>query len=132
MMGEQSIKVGNWSICPSNRNTLVADSGTWTPPSLRYQPVILSDDDAPVHSNWDKILNHIGAGPERGLREPRGHRRASRPASISLGLGRHMIRHPFSPLPYLFLFGPENTGKSIFHGSIDPVDDERLCTADRS
>ena len=30
---------------------------------LTLQPAILGDDECPAHSNWDKILNHIGARP---------------------------------------------------------------------
>lgn len=29
-----------------------------------------------------------------------------------------MVREPFSPLPYLFFYGPQNSGKSIFHEAV--------------
>ena len=42
-----------------------------------------------------------------------------------------MIKHPFQPLPYLFLYGPENNGKSIFHESIALLMTEGCVPADR-
>ena len=36
---------------------------------LRYEPAILSDEECPSHSNWDKILNHIGQDLNAGLRD---------------------------------------------------------------
>jgi hypothetical protein len=43
-----------------------------------------------------------------------------------------MIRYPFSPLPYLFLYGPENSGKSIFHEAIALLMTKGCVPADRA
>ena len=87
---------------------------------LRYEPAILSDEECPSHSNWDKILNHIGQDLNAGLRDAPWAQKAGikTGAQYLLAWVACMIRHPFSPLPYLFLFGPENSGKSIFHEAI--------------
>ena len=43
-----------------------------------------------------------------------------------------MIKYPFQPLPYLFLYGPENNGKSIFHESIALLMTKGCVPADRA
>ena len=43
-----------------------------------------------------------------------------------------MIRYPFKKLPYLFLYGPENSGKSIFHESIALLMTKGCVPADRA
>ena len=42
------------------------------------------------------------------------------------------LRRPFEPLPYLFLFGPENSGKSIIHEAIDLLVTKGVTRADRA
>ena len=36
-----------------------------------------------------------------------------------------LLRDPFQPLPYLFLYGNQNSGKSILHQAIASADDQR-------
>jgi len=43
-----------------------------------------------------------------------------------------MIRFPFDPLPYLFFYGPENSGKSIFHEAIALLITQGCVSADRA
>ena len=51
--------------------------------------------------------------------------------NISLAWIAWIIRFPFSPLPYLFLYGPENSGKSIFHEAIALLMTKGCVPADR-
>ncbi len=44
----------------------------------------------------------------------------------------NVLRHPFSPLPYLFLYGPENSGKSIFHEAFGILVTRGVVKADQA
>lgn len=86
-------------------------------PQLAIKPAPPNDGQESQHPHWDMILDHIGFSMNRVLRDA--------PWAIESGIitGRQylqawyasILRQPFAPLPYLFLFGPENSGKSIFH-----------------
>ncbi len=101
---------------------------------LRYRPATLGDDEQPQHPHWDKILNHIGQDLNAALREAPWAQRAGikTGAQYLLAWIASMIRYPFSPLPYLFLYGPENSGKSIFHEAIDLLMTKGCVMADRA
>lgn len=69
------------------------------------------------HPHWDKMLAHIGQSWDDPI--------AADPFMQKYGIfdGADYlrawiactIRHPESPLPYIFLVGPQNTGKSLCH-----------------
>ena len=94
---------------------------------FRFEPAILGDDDYPKHPHWDKVLNHIGQDLNAAIREAPWAQRAGiqTGAQYLRAWISAMIRFPFAKLPYLFLYGPENGGKSIFHEAI-AVDDQGL------
>lgn len=102
-------------------------------PQLRYPPAILADDEVPKHPHWNKILDHIGNELDEVL--------ADYMWAIRYGIktGRQylqlwiasMVREPFEPLPYLFLYGPENSGKSILHEAIGKLITGGICRADK-
>lgn len=84
-------------------------------PQLRFDP---SPRDAgePSHPHWDMVVEHIGTDLTPHLKTLDW----AKEAGILTG-GDYLkawyacvIRHPFEPLPYLFFFGPQNSGKSIF------------------
>jgi hypothetical protein len=87
---------------------------------FKYKPAELADDEIPCHPHWDLIFDHIGHELTPRLREL--------PWAIDAGIrtGADYLRawvacafrDPFQPTPYLFFFGPENSGKSIFHESL--------------
>jgi hypothetical protein len=101
---------------------------------LRYEPAILGDEEQPSHAHWDKVLNHIGQELNAGLRESLWAQKAGMKtgAQYLLAWIACMIRYPFSPLPYLFLYGPENSGKSIFHEAIALLMTKGCVPADRA
>jgi phage/plasmid-associated DNA primase len=80
----------------------------------------LADDEVPHHPHWDLIFEHIGHELTPMLREL--------PWAVDAGIrtGADYLRawvacafrDPFQPTPYLFFFGPENSGKSIFHEAL--------------
>ncbi len=86
----------------------------------KYQPASPDYDDSPQHPHWDKILDHIGNDLTATIKSLDWCQKAN------ILTGRDylihwiacMLREPFEPLPYLFMFGPQNSGKSIFHEAI--------------
>jgi len=87
---------------------------------FRFKPAELADDEAPSHPHWDLIFEHIGHELTPTLREL--------PWAVDAGIrtGADYLRawvacafrDPFQPTPYLFFFGPEDSGKSIFHEAL--------------
>ena len=101
---------------------------------LRFEPAVLDDDEAPKHPHWDKVLNHIGQDLNAPLRDsPWAQKAGIRTGAQYLRAWiACLIKYPFSPLPYLFLYGPENSGKSIFHESIALLMTKGCVPADRA
>lgn len=69
---------------------------------------------------WTAVLRHVGHALTEPLREMEWAKRHK----ISTGLDyllcwcASMFQEPLEPLPYLFLHGPQNSGKSIFHEAL--------------
>lgn len=72
---------------------------------LKHQP-------ASNHPHWDMVLNHCGE-----LLEVESHSLATGGDYLRLWIAC-LIRHEDEKLPYLFLTGPQNSGKSILHEAI--------------
>ena len=99
---------------------------------FKYKPAELADDEIPCHPHWDMIFEHIGHELTPVLREL--------PWAIDANLrtGADYLRawvacafrDPFQPLPYLFFFGPENSGKSIFYESLQRLVTKGVVKAD--
>jgi hypothetical protein len=92
-----------------------------------------TDIDSPQHPFWDKVLSHTGSG----LNEALGELTWAKDAGITCGRDyltswiASLIRFPFEPLPYLYLFGPENSGKSILFEAISHLFTAGVVDADR-
>lgn len=71
------------------------------------------------HPHWDMIYNHIGQSLDTAVRATEWCQRwgLQSGADYLRCWMASLIRHPFEPLPYLFLYGPQDSGKSIFHES---------------
>jgi len=101
---------------------------------FRFQPAELTDDDVPHHPHWDKICDHIGTELTPALKVLPW----AQQAGIKTGADylRAWIactfRCPFQPTPYLFLFGSENCGKSIFYESLQLLVTKGVVKADRA
>ncbi len=80
------------------------------------------------HPHWDLILDHVGNSLDAHL------------TGTEFATGREylqawfasVIRHPFQPLPYLFVCGPENSGKSILHEAFRLLVTSGVERADRA
>jgi hypothetical protein len=84
---------------------------------LRFKP---SQIENPVHPNWDKIYDHIGIGLSHAVQED-SWCRANGILTGSEYLKcwtASLFQYPMEPLPYLFYYGPQNSGKSIFHEAL--------------
>ena len=94
---------------------------------FKFKPAELADDEVPHHPHWDMIFEHIGRELTPALREL--------PWAIAANIrtGADIFAPgwpapsaiPSSPLPYLFFFGPEDSGKSIFYESLAASDEGR-------
>ena len=101
---------------------------------FKYKPAELADDEIPCHPHWDLIFDHIGHELTPALRDLPW----AVEANIRTGADylRSWVacafRDPFQPLPYLFFFGPENSGKSIFYESLQRLVTKGVVKADRA
>ena len=77
-----------------------------------------ADTDGP-HPHWDMILKHCFKDLTGALQELPWAQEANIKTGADYGLAwmACLLREPLQPLPYLFLFGDENCGKSIFFES---------------
>lgn len=69
------------------------------------------------HPHWDMIFEHCGQDLDDPLKEMQWGKEYGilTGADYLLAWIAAMLRHPYEPLPYLFFYGPQNSGKSIFH-----------------
>lgn len=100
-------------------------------PKLKYKPEPYEPGDSP-HPHWDMILEHTGADLTANLKELTWAQKNG----ITTGkdyLQRWialMIREPFEHLPYLYLWGNQNTGKTILHQAIQTLMEGGVMRAD--
>ena len=101
-------------------------------PQLRFPPAPRSDDLS--HPHWDMIFDHIG----RDLDETIKDLDWAKACNIRTG-GDYLrawfaaiIKDPACRLPYLFLFGDENCGKSILWEAFELLVTGGVVKADRS
>lgn len=71
------------------------------------------------HPHWDMIYEHIGQSLNECVRSTEWCQKwgLQSGADYLRCWMASLIRYPFEPLPYLFLYGPQDSGKSIFHES---------------
>src|SRR6185436_10906050 len=88
-------------------------------PQLRFS--VKPDPENLLFPTWMKVLNHCGSSLDKTL-EQHAWAKAN---SIKSG-GEYLkcwlasiFQEPDQPLPYLFFYGPQNSGKSIFHEAFD-------------
>lgn len=109
-------------------------------PQLRYQPAPRSeftDDEkgeSTRHPHFDMVLEHIGQDLNQQLKTLDW----AKQCGIRTGgdylkaIFASILREPLSPTPYLFLFGPENSGKSILHEAFELLVTSGVVKADRA
>ena len=98
------------------------------------QPAALEPDQPPHHPHWDMIFDHIGIELTPALRDLPW----AQQANIKTGADylrawvACAFREPFEPLPYLFLWGNENSGKSILHEALALLVTKGVVKADKA
>ena len=89
-------------------------------PRFAFPPADLKPDEVPCHPHWDMIFDHLGGeltpvlktlswAQKAGIRTGADYLRAWVACAF---------REPFEPLPYLFMFGRQDMGKSTFHEAL--------------
>lgn len=110
-------------------------------PQFRYAPAPRLDaltnteeGEDSKHPHWDMIMDHIGADLTKYIKELDW----TIPWSIRTGADylravfASILRYPRQPTPYIFLFGPEESGKSILHESFELLVTGGVVKADRA
>ncbi len=101
---------------------------------FRHKPAELEPDQTPCHPHWDLVFDHIGIELTPALR---GLPWAQQ-ANIKTGADylrawvACAFRDPFEPTPYLFLWGNENSGKSIIHEALELLVTKGVVKADKA
>lgn len=92
----------------------------WNHKGAQFRFAPNPEQDGLNYPTWMKILNHCGSGLDSAVSED-GWCKAN---GIVTG-GEYLkiwvaslFQQPDQPLPYLFFYGPQNSGKSIFHEAL--------------
>lgn len=101
---------------------------------FRFKPAELKDDAQPYHPHWDMILKHCGQDLDEALKGLEWARNANirTGADYLLHWAACMLREPYEKLPYLFFWGDQNSGKSIYHESLAELMTKGVAAADRA
>lgn len=102
-------------------------------PQLLFAPSLLREDEIASHPHWDKILQHVGTELTPSLLKSdwaikNGVSTGAQYLTLWIAAA---IREPFRRLPYLFLHGNENCGKSIFYESIALLINKGVVSANK-
>lgn len=92
----------------------------WNRNAAQYRFVPESNIEDLSYPTWLKILNHCGSGLDDVIKK-NGWAKANGIVNGSDYLKcwvASLFQEPTQPLPYLFLYGPQNSGKSIFHEAL--------------
>ena len=101
---------------------------------FRHQPAVLEPDQTPLHPHWDLVFDHIGLELTPALRNLPW----AQQANIKTGADylrtwvACAFRDPFEPTPYLFLWGNEDSGKSILHEALELLVTKGIVKADKA
>lgn len=92
----------------------------WNPYAPQFAFTPSTDHDLLSYPTWTRVLNHVG----RGLDAAVSDNQWCRDNGILTGADylkcwiASCFQNPTEPTPYLFFFGPQNTGKTVFHESL--------------
>lgn len=100
----------------------------------RFKPAEVNDEDDCAHPTWDAILQHCGADLNEALRDLQWAQKANirTGAQYLLTWIACMMREPHAKLPYLFLYGDQNNGKSSLHKAISMLLNGGVVAADKA
>ncbi len=106
----------------------------WNRNAAQYQ-FVPTDTDSELHyPSWQSILRHCGTGLDDTIRSHAW----CKANGIQSGADylkcwiASVFQYPLEPLPYLFLYGPQNSGKSILHEALSLLITKGYQRADAS
>jgi phage/plasmid-associated DNA primase len=103
-------------------------------PQFKYTPANVPVDEAPNHPHWDKILQHCFCDLDEEIKKLHWAQELNIRNGYQYGLAwvACCFRDPFEPLPFLFFFGNQDCGKSIFHEALSLLVTSGVVSADRA
>lgn len=92
----------------------------WNRYAAQFKYALAENLDALSYPTWTKILEHCGHGLDEAVSQ---HPWCQANGIITGGdylkcWIASLFQEPSNPLPYLFFYGPQNSGKSIFHEAL--------------
>jgi hypothetical protein len=86
------------------------------------------------HAHWDMILGHSFRDLDDALKDNAWAKRTGIKTGAKYGLAwsATIFQRPFDQLPYLFFFGDQNVGKSIYHEALSLLMTKGVVSADRA
>ncbi len=109
-----------WTIVNKPFQPEVPGDRQWNRNAAQFRFLPTQERDNLKFDNWMKILNHCGKGLDYAIQ----NNNWARSNGILTG-GDYLkcwiaslFQQPLEPLPYLFFYGPQNSGKSIFHEAL--------------
>ena len=119
----------NWSLVNKPFSNEYPGNREWNKNSAQFR----FNAEMGEHPHWDLILKHIGANLDEACKTE---------WCLDYGITSGwlyllawisaMFKYPGQPLPYLFLYGPQNSGKSILHEGLSILFNGGYTRADRA
>jgi hypothetical protein len=103
-------------------------------PQFKYDEVKLRPDENAQHPHWDMIFQHCFCDLDAELKNLQWAKEANIRNGYQYGLTwvACCFRAPFEPLPFLFFFGNQDSGKSIMHEALALLVTGGIVSADRA
>ena len=103
-------------------------------PQFAHETAELKDDEYAFHPHWDKVLDHCFGDLDAEIKNLAWAQEANIRTGAEYGLTwiACCFRDPFEPLPFLFFFGNQDCGKSIFHEALASLTTGGIVSAERS
>lgn len=122
----------SWKIVSQPFQPEYPGNRMWNRNSAKFAIVPNPETDNLSYPHWMLVLKHIGAGIDESVaKNPwcKQNRILTGADYLKLWIA-NLVQKPYDPLPYLFLFGPQNCGKSILHEALELIIDPGVVRAD--
>lgn len=103
-------------------------------PQFKFKDAEIAHDEEPFHPHWDMIFQHCFCDLDAELKNLQWAKDANIRTGYQYGLtwAACCFRAPFEPLPFLFFFGNQDSGKSILHEALALLVTGGIVSADRA
>lgn len=107
---------------------------TWNRDAAQFRYAPNLDKDEFHCPTWSKLLDHIGIDLDNHIQTDPW----CKDSGLATGADylrcwiASLFQAPYEPLPYLFLWGPQNSGKSILHEAVDLLMTKGYVRADKA